>query len=216
MADHPKGNQMKLLIATHNTNKLIELKALLSDHPEIELLTLNDLQIAEEPEETESTFEGNAILKARWAMDRSGLISLADDSGLEIDALSKEPGVMSARYLGKDTPYSIKNAIILDRMADVTDRRARFVSVVAIAFPFQKMQEGHLTDIIVSEGIMEGSIGQEALGTNGFGYDPIFIPEGFTQTYAQMSTIEKNLVSHRGKAFRKALAQLTQGGTHAL
>lgn len=207
---------MKLLIATHNTNKLIELKALLSDHPDIELLTLNDLQIAEEPEETEATFTGNAILKARWASERSGLVSLADDSGLEIDALDKEPGVMSARYLGKDTPYSIKNAIILDRMKSISERRARFVSVVAIVFPGQKMQEGHLTDIIVSEGIMEGSIGQEALGSNGFGYDPIFIPEGFTQTYAQMSTTEKNLVSHRGKAFREALAQLTQGDIHAL
>ncbi len=206
---------MKLLLATHNPNKVIELKALLTDHPEIEVLTLGDLQIADEPEETEPTFEGNAILKARWAMERSGLVSLADDSGLEIDALNGEPGVYSARYLGKDTPYPQKNAILLDRLSAVTDRQARFVSVVAIAYPKSMHKEGD-TDIIVSEGIMEGSIGFEALGSNGFGYDPIFIPQGHTLTYAQLSTDVKNQVSHRGQAFRKAVRVLIEGEFHAL
>ncbi len=206
---------MKLLLATHNPNKVIELKALLTDHPEIEVLTLNDLNIAEEPEETEPSFEGNAILKAQWAMERSGLISLADDSGLEIDALNGEPGVYSARYLGKDTPYTLKNAIILDRLKEESDRRARFVSVVAIAYPKSMHNEGD-TAIIVSEGIMEGSIGFEALGSNGFGYDPIFIPYGHTLTYAQLSTDVKNKVSHRGQAFRKAIRVLIEGESHAL
>lgn len=206
---------MKLLLATHNPNKLIELKALLTDHPEIEILTLTDLQITEEPEETEATFEGNAVLKARWAMERSGLISLADDSGLEIEVLNGEPGVYSARYLGKETPYTQKNAIILQRMAQATTRRARFVSVVAIAYPKSMHNEGD-TDIIVSEGIMEGMIGDEALGTNGFGYDPIFIPQGHTLTYAQLSTDVKNLISHRGQAFRKAVRVLIEGESHAL
>ncbi len=207
---------MKLLIATHNPHKLIELRALLANHPEVELLTLNDLNITEEPDETEPTFEGNAILKARWAMQKSGLVCLADDSGLEIEAFSNEPGVMSARYLGKDTSYTIKNAIILDRLRDHTNRQARFVSVVAIAFPQPIVREGTITDIIVSEGIMAGKIGFEALGSNGFGYDPIFIPDGFDLTYAQLSTSDKNRVSHRGKAFRLAIAQLMKGDLHAL
>jgi XTP/dITP diphosphohydrolase len=206
---------MKLLLATHNPNKLIELKALLIEHPEFELLTLSDLHITDEPEETEPTFEGNAILKARWAMKRCGLISLADDSGLEIEALNNEPGVQSARYLGKNTPYAHKNAVILERLSGSTNRHARFVSVVAIAYP-PSMQNGLNTGIIVSEGIMDGSIGYEALGSNGFGYDPIFIPQGYQATYAQLSTDEKNRVSHRGQAFRKAVSILIQGGPHAL
>jgi XTP/dITP diphosphohydrolase len=123
---------------------------------------------------------------------------------------------MSARYLGKDTSYSYKNAVILDRLRDQTNRKARFVSVVAIAFPKPMMREEGITDIIVSEGIMPGKIGFEALGTNGFGYDPIFIPEGFEQTYAQLSTSDKNRVSHRGKAFRSAIDQLMKGDLHAL
>jgi XTP/dITP diphosphohydrolase len=206
---------MKLLLATHNPNKVIELKALLTGHPEIDVLTLDDLGITDEPEETETTFVGNATLKARWAMERSGLISLADDSGLEIDALNGEPGVYSARYLGKDTPYTQKNAIILERLSPVSDRRARFVSVVAIAYPKSMHNEGD-TDIIVSEGIMEGSIGYEALGSNGFGYDPIFIPQGHALTYAQLTTDVKNNVSHRGQAFRKAVRVLIEGESHAL
>jgi XTP/dITP diphosphohydrolase len=206
---------MKLLLATHNPNKVIELKALLTGHPEIDVLTLDDLGITDEPEETETTFVGNATLKARWAMERSGLISLADDSGLEIDALNGEPGVYSARYLGKDTPYTQKNAIILERLSPVSDRRARFVSVVAIAYPKSMHNEGD-TDIIVSEGIMEGSIGYEALGSNGFGYDPIFIPQGHVLTYAQLTTDVKNNVSHRGQAFRKAVRVLIEGESHAL
>jgi len=202
---------MKILLATHNPNKVIELLALLKDHPEIEVLTLTDLNITEEPEETESTFMGNAQLKAKWAADKSGMISLADDSGLEIDALDKEPGVMSARYLGKDTPYIIKNQIILDRLEKVSDRSARFISVVAIASPQSSVSLISNTDIICCEGIMEGSIAYHPEGSNGFGYDPIFIPQGFNETYAQMSTETKNKVSHRGQAFRKAVIVLTQG-----
>jgi len=207
---------MKLLIATHNPHKLIELRALLANHPEVQLVTLNDLNMTEEPDETEPTFEGNAILKARWAMQKTGLVSLADDSGLEIEAFNNEPGVLSARYLGKETSYTIKNAIILDRLREHANRQARFVSVVAIAFPKPIVREGIITDIIVSEGIMAGKIGFEALGSNGFGYDPIFIPDGFDQTYAQLSTSDKNRVSHRGKAFRLAIEQLMKGDLHAL
>jgi XTP/dITP diphosphohydrolase len=202
---------MKLLLATHNKNKVIELQALLKDHPEIEVLTLGDLNITEEPDETEPTFAGNAALKAKWAADKSGLLSMADDSGLEIDALNKEPGVYSARYLGKDTPYLKKNAIILDRLSGVKNRSARFISVVAIAAPQSVVSGFENTDIILCEGIMEGSIAFEQKGSNGFGYDPIFEPLGFEETYAQMSTSDKNKVSHRGQAFRKAVRVLIQG-----
>jgi len=204
---------MKLLLATHNKNKVIELQALLKDHPEIEVLTLGDLNIIEEPEETEPTFAGNAALKAKWAADKSGLLSMADDSGLEIDALNKEPGVYSARYLGKDTPYIEKNAIILDRLSNVINRGARFISVVAIAAPHSVVSGFENTDIILCEGVMEGSIAFEQKGSNGFGYDPIFVPYGFEETYAQMSTSDKNKVSHRGQAFRKAVKVLIQGET---
>jgi XTP/dITP diphosphohydrolase len=204
---------MKLLLATHNKNKVIELQALLKDHPEIEVLTLSDLNITEEPEETEPTFAGNAALKAKWAAEKSGLLSMADDSGLEIDALNKEPGVYSARYLGKDTPYVEKNAIILDRLSGVKNRSARFISVVAIAAPHSFASGFENTDIILCEGVMEGSIAFEQKGSNGFGYDPIFVPTGFTETYAQMSTSDKNKVSHRGQAFRKAVKVLIQGET---
>ncbi len=202
---------MKLLLATHNQNKVIELQSLLIHHPEIEVLTLGDLGITEEPEETEATFEGNAALKARWAAQMSGLLSMADDSGLEIDALNKEPGVYSARYLGKDTPYVEKNAIILERLNGVSDRSARFISVVAIAQPNSHESGSLNTDIILCEGIMEGSIAFEQKGSNGFGYDPIFVPLGNTETYAQMNLQEKNKVSHRGQAFRKAVKVLIQG-----
>jgi len=202
---------MKILLATHNPNKVLELLALLKDHPEIEVLTLNDLNITEEPEETEPTFAGNALLKAQWASKISGLIALADDSGLEIDALNKEPGVTSARYLGKDTSYEFKNAFILNRLKGDSDRRARFISVVAIVAPQELGPVLGNTDIICCEGIMEGSIAFESKGSNGFGYDPIFIPQGFNETCAQMTSEAKNKISHRGQAFRKAVKVLTQG-----
>lgn len=203
---------MKLLLATHNKNKVIELLALLTDHPEIEVLTLDDLNITEEPQETESTFAGNAQLKAIWAFKKSGLIAMADDSGLQIDALNQEPGVYSARYLGKNTPYTQKNDIILKRLENASDRHARFISAVAIALPPKDIKQQNPT-LILCEGIMEGTIADAQKGSNGFGYDPIFCPHGSQETYASMSTVDKNKVSHRGQAFRKAVLQLTQKGT---
>ena len=203
---------MKLLLATHNKNKVIELLGLLTDHTEIEVVTLDDLKIVEEPQETESTFAGNAQLKAIWAYKKSGLIAMADDSGLQIDALNQEPGVYSARYLGKDTPYAQKNEIILKRLENVSDRRARFISAVAIAMPSNDANQQN-PSVILCEGIMEGTLAYAQKGSNGFGYDPIFCPLGSAETYASMSTVEKNKVSHRGQAFRKAVLQLTQKGT---
>ena len=189
---------MKLLLATQNPNKVIELKRL--SHNQLDVISLKDLNIVEDVEETGTSFEENARLKARWAYQQTGLPCIADDSGLEITALNNEPGVYSARYLGVDTPYTIKNQIILDRMQNQSDRSARFISVVCLVLGEN--------DIHCFEGVMEGSIDIEAKGSNGFGYDPIFLPENHRLTYAEMDLNTKNTLSHRGQAFRKVIAYL--------
>ena len=189
---------MKLLLATQNPNKVIELKRL--SHNQLDVISLKDLNIEEDVEETGTSFEENARLKALWAYHLTGLPCIADDSGLEITALNNEPGVYSARYLGVDTPYTIKNQIILDRMQNQSDRSARFISVVCLVLGEN--------DIHCFEGVMEGSIDIEAKGANGFGYDPIFLPENHRLTYAEMDLNTKNDLSHRGQAFRKVIAYL--------
>ena len=189
---------MKLLLATQNPNKVIELKRL--SHNQLDVISLKDLNIVEDVEETGTSFEENARLKALWAYQQTGLPCIADDSGLEITALNNEPGVYSARYLGVDTPYTIKNQIILDRMQNQVDRSARFISVVCLVLGEN--------DIHCFEGVMEGSIDIEAKGSNGFGYDPIFLPENHRLTYAEMDLNTKNDLSHRGQAFRKVIAYL--------
>ena len=189
---------MKLLLATQNPNKVIELKRL--SHNQLDVISLKDLNIVEDVEETGTSFEENARLKALWAYHLTGLPCIADDSGLEITALNNEPGVYSARYLGVDTPYTIKNQIILDRMQNQSDRSARFISVVCLVLGEN--------DIHCFEGVMEGSIDIEAKGSNGFGYDPIFLPENHRLTYAEMDLNTKNDLSHRGQAFRKVIAYL--------
>ena len=189
---------MKLLLATQNPNKVIELKRL--SHNQLDVISLKDLNIVEDVEETGSSFEENARLKALWAYQQTGLPCIADDSGLEITALNNEPGVYSARYLGVDTPYTIKNQIILDRMQNQVDRSARFISVVCLVFGEN--------DVHCFEGVMPGSIDFEAKGSNGFGYDPIFLPENHRLTYAEMDLNTKNDLSHRGQAFRKVIAYL--------
>ena len=189
---------MKLLLATQNPNKVIELKRL--SHNQLDVISLKDLNIVEDVEETGTSFEENARLKALWAYQQTGLPCIADDSGLEITALNNEPGVYSARYLGVDTPYTIKNQIILDRMQNQSDRSARFISVVCLVLGEN--------DIHCFEGVMEGSIDIEAKGANGFGYDPIFLPENHHLTYAEMDLNTKNTLSHRGQAFRKVIAYL--------
>ena len=143
-----------------------------------------------------TTFEENAVIKARTISEMTGEIVLADDSGLEIDYLNKEPGVYSARYMGEDTSYHIKNANLIQRLEGVPDekRTARFVCAVAAAFP-----DGTVKTV---RGTMEGRIGYEERGENGFGYDPIFFLPEFQCTSAELSMEEKNQISHRGKALR--------------
>ena len=162
---------MKLLLATQNKNKVIELKRLLNDYPQYEVNSLSDMNIQDDIEETGLTFEENARLKALHIYRLTGIACIADDSGLEIEALNNEPGVYSARYLGENTAYTIKNQVILDRMKDCTNRSARFVSVVCLVL--------NEDEVYSFEGIMPGSIGFEAKGDNGFGYDPIFVPLGY-------------------------------------
>lgn len=182
-----------MIFATENMGKMKEIKAILGDIGE-EILSMKEAGIDMDIVEDGSTFEENAIIKAKAVMERTGQLALADDSGLEIDALNKEPGIYSARYMGEDTPYEIKNRNLIERMKGVKgkDRSARFVCVIAAAFP-----DG---EIITTRGTIEGVIAEEPAGENGFGYDPIvYVPE-YGMTTGQMDPDAKNAISHRGKA----------------
>lgn len=184
---------MKLLIATHNRGKLLEYQEILSDLP-FELVTLDDVGIMHDVEETGATFYENALLKAEQYAAMSGLLTLSDDSGLEVDALNGEPGVYSKRYAGEDKSDADRNRYLLDKLHDVpaSERSARFRCVIVFADP-----EGHT---LSTEGTCEGAIAFEPRGTNGFGYDPIFLMEGSDTHLAELSSPEKNRISHRGRA----------------
>lgn len=185
----------RIIFATGNEGKMKEIRMILEDLG-VEVLSLKEAGITAEIEENGSTFEENALMKAREIMKLSGEIVLADDSGLEVDALNREPGIHSARYMGYDTSYHIKNQNIIDRLKGKTgaERSARFVCVIAAALP-----DGRT---FVTRGTMEGEIGCEEKGENGFGYDPIFyLPEH--GCYSGELPLEiKNGLSHRGKALR--------------
>ncbi len=185
----------KIIFATSNQGKMDEIKMIMEGFP-CEIVSMKEAGIYAVIEETGTTFEENAIIKAKEVMKLSGCITLADDSGLEIDYINKEPGVYSARYLGEDTPYSVKNKTLIDRLNGVEgdDRSARFVCVIAAAFP-----DG---EIITTRGTIEGVIGYEEKGIHGFGYDPIlYVPE-YGMTTGEMLPEEKNKISHRGVALQ--------------
>lgn len=185
----------KVIFATGNQGKMKEIREILGDL-DIELLSLKDAGIQADIVEDGKTFEENAQIKAKTICDLTGEIVLADDSGLEIDYLNKEPGIYSARYMGEDTSYRIKNANLIERLNGVPDekRTARFVCAIAAAFPDGTMKTVRAT--------MEGRIGYEEKGENGFGYDPIFYLPEYGCTSAELSMEEKNKISHRGKALR--------------
>ena len=186
---------MKIIFATNNQNKMKEINAIMKD-VDATIVSLKDEGIDVDIVEDGDTFEANAIIKAKAIADMTGEIVLSDDSGLEIDYLNKEPGIYSARYMGEDTSYHIKNAKLIERLEGVPDeqRTARFVCAVAAVFP-----DGR---VLTTRGTMEGTIGYEEAGGNGFGYDPIlFLPE-YQKTSAEISPEEKNKISHRGKALR--------------
>jgi XTP/dITP diphosphohydrolase len=185
----------KVIFATSNEGKMKEIREILKDL-DIELLSLKEIGLNPDIEENGTTFEENAIIKAKCIMEMTGEMVLADDSGIEVDYLNKAPGVYSARFLGEDTPYSVKNQYIIDKLANAKDeeRSARFVCVIACAF-----SEG---EIQTCRGTIEGVISKEISGTNGFGYDPIFYVPEYSCTTAQMPSDLKNEISHRGKALR--------------
>ena len=185
----------KIIFATGNQGKMKEVREILKDL-DAEVLSMKEAGVQADIVEDGTTFEENAVIKAKAVCRLTGEIALADDSGLEVDYLNKEPGVYSARYMGEDTSYHIKNKSIIDRLEGVPDekRTARFVCVIAAAFP-----DGTVKTV---RGTMEGIIGYEEQGENGFGYDPIFFLPQYGCTSAQISMKEKNKISHRGKALR--------------
>lgn len=183
----------KIIFATSNEGKMKEIRMILSDLP-VKVVSLKEAGIQTEIVEDGKTFEENAIIKATTISKLTNTLVLADDSGLEVDYINKEPGVYSARYMGEETSYAVKNQSIIDRLKDAKgkERSARFVCVIAAAFP-----DGR---VLTTRGTIEGEIGYEEKGENGFGYDPIlYVPE-FQMTTAQMSSEIKNKISHRGKA----------------
>ena len=193
----------KIIFATGNEHKMAEIKMILKDVG-MQVLSQREAGIKADVVEDGSTFEENALIKAeeiakiaRENPEFQDAVILADDSGLEIDYLNKEPGIYSARYMGEDTSYEIKNRALLDRLAGVPDekRTARFVGAIAAAFPDGTSQ--------IVRGTMEGIIGHEIAGKNGFGYDPIFFLPEYGCTSAELSPEKKNELSHRGEGLRK-------------
>lgn len=195
---------MKFVLATRNSHKATELKRILEAIDlECELLTVADFPNAPEVDETESSFEGNALLKARSLVKFTGLAAIADDSGLCVDALDGNPGVLSARWSGALENIDQANLkLVLEQIKDVPaeNRGARFVCVAVAVFP-----DG--TEL-VALGKMQGSLLNEPIGENGFGYDPIFVPMDYDITTAQMSGSQKDSISHRGKALRHLASQI--------
>lgn len=192
---------IEILFATSNAGKAKEVQAMFSDL-DVDVKTLREEGIGIEIEENGQTFAENALIKAKAIAGMTDKIVLADDSGLVVDYLNGEPGIYSARYMGEDTSYDIKNARILERMEGVPDdqRTARFVCAMAAIMPGG--------EVICTEGIMEGLIGYEMKGTNGFGYDPIFYLPEYGMTSSEISPEKKNEISHRGKALRKMQDEL--------
>lgn len=183
----------KLIFATGNEGKMKEIRMILGDL-DYEILSMKEAGITADIVEDGKTFEENAVIKATAISKISNCLVLADDSGLEVDYMDKMPGIYSARWLGEDTSYAVKNQTIIDNLAGVPDekRTARFVCAVAAAFP-----DGR---VVTKRGTIEGIIGYEERGENGFGYDPIFFLPEYGKTTAELSPEEKNKISHRGKA----------------
>ena len=189
---------MKLIFATNNAHKVAEVQAVLGDG--YELVTPRQMGITEEIPETASTLEGNARQKARYLYERTGLDCFADDTGLEVDALDGAPGVHSARYATDGHDFEANTRLLLHNMEGKEDRRARFRTAIILI----EGGEEHLF-----EGRVEGEITHAPAGCGGFGYDPVFRPEGYELTFAEMSADEKNSISHRARAVAKLVEYLT-------
>ena len=182
----------EIIFATNNAHKLSEVQALLGG--KFRLVTPRECGITEDIPETQPTLEGNASQKAHYLFDLTEKDCFADDTGLEVYALDGAPGVHSARYATDGHDFEANNRLLLKNLEGITDRRARFRTVVSLILDGCEHQ---------FEGIVEGRIAEQAAGVEGFGYDPLFIPDGFDRTFAEMSAEEKNEISHRGRAVRK-------------
>ena len=184
-----------LIIASNNAGKIREIREIMEDYGK-EIISQKEAGIDLDVEENGTTFEENALIKCRAIHKLTGAMVLADDSGLEIDYLNKEPGVYSARYLGHDTPYELKNQIILDRLKDAKggERSTRYVCAMAVIMPDGRE--------FCALGTVEGLIAEKPSGNGGFGYDPIFFVPEYGKTMAELTPDEKNAISHRGRALR--------------
>lgn len=191
----------QIVFATGNEGKMREIRKILGDL-DVEIRSMKEAGIRIDIVEDGRTFEENAVIKAKAVAAKTEAVVLADDSGLEIDYLNKEPGIYSARYMGEDTPYAVKNQNLIDRLAGVPDenRTARFVCAIAAVLP-----NG---EVITTHGVIEGRIGYEERGSNGFGYDPIFYVPEYGCSTAELSEEEKNRISHRGKALEAMKIEL--------
>jgi len=194
-----KQNMKKLVFATNNKHKLDEVRAILE--PEFSIVSLAELNCTEDIPETADTLDGNALIKAQYIHDKFGLDCFADDTGLEVDALNGEPGVYSARYAGEDHNAQNNMCKVLAMLGENKNRSARFRTVIAL------IQGGQTTYF---EGRINGNITVQPRGASGFGYDPIFVPENYVSTFAQLSAEEKNQISHRALAVKKLVDYLQQ------
>lgn len=197
-------DSVEILIATTNAGKARELSQKLSGIP-ARWRNLADFPDTPLANETGATFEENALIKARWYAEQTGMTALADDSGLEVDALNGAPGIHSARFAGDDATDGERTKLLLEKLARKGDaeRRARFVCIIALAFANGK-------EIAMFEGSCEGRIAREPRGHGGFGYDPVFIPDGYDQTFGELPAEIKDLISHRARALAGALQYLRE------
>jgi XTP/dITP diphosphohydrolase len=188
----------EIIFATNNAHKLSEVQAVLGNN--FKLITPRDCGITEDIPETSDTLDGNASQKSHYLHDRVGKNCFADDTGLEVEALNGEPGVRSARYATDGHDFAANNQLLLKNMEGKDNRKARFRTVISLILDGEEY---------LFEGIVEGRIAESEAGCGGFGYDPLFIPDGYDCTFAEMSAEEKNAISHRGRAVQKLVAFLT-------
>lgn len=196
--NHTIMNKLKLVFATNNLNKLKEVQAMLTN---FDIVSLADINCFEDIPETADTLEGNAELKANFITKKYGLDCFADDTGLEVEALNNEPGVYSARYAGEDNNAEANMNKLLNNLKSNRNRKAQFRT--AIALNIQGKQ-------FIFEGVCKGTILTEKRGESGFGYDPVFMPDGFKNSFAEMNLVEKGKISHRGKAIEKLVTFLNE------
>ncbi len=189
-------NKLKLIFATNNKHKLEEVQAMLTN---FEIVSLADINCFEDIPETADTLNGNAILKANFITEKYGLDCFADDTGLEVEALNNAPGVYSARYAGEENNAEANMAKLLNNLENTQNRKAQFKTVIALNIQGKQF---------IFEGVCKGTILTEKRGNSGFGYDPIFMPEGYKTSFAEMSLNEKGNISHRGKAIEKLVTFL--------